>query len=140
MTLASLGPVVFDIATDLAGYEETSASEFAKHRVLGAAPVYEFIGEDEGTFSLSGTMLPYLFGGLTGLAKLEACRVARVPLPLMRGDFTPLGWVIISSITKKSSELEPTDGVGQEISYDLKLIKVGNPGLSAAADILRIFL
>jgi phage protein U len=140
MTLASLGPVVFDITTDLQKYDEESASAFARHDIFGGSPVYEDVGEEEGTFTFSGTMLPYLFGGLSGLAKLEAARLARVPLPLMRGDFSPMGWVLISKISKSSSELEPSVGVGQEISYTLTLIKVGTPGISSAADILRIFL
>lgn len=140
MTLAVLGPVVFDVTNDLQKYDEESASAFARHDIYGGAPVYEDVGEEEGTFTLSGTMLPYLFGGLSGLTKLEAARVAKVPLPLMRGDFTPLGWVLISKISKSNIELDPSEGIGQEISYSLTLLKVSRPGISSAADILRIFL
>lgn len=139
MTLMVLGPVVFDIRNDLQRHVEESSSAFARHNVLGSSPIYEVVGEDEGTFTLSGMMLPYILGGLDGLARLELSRLSKVPLPLMRGDFVPLGWVLIQSISKTHQELEPTEGVGQEISYDVKLIKVGNPGLSAAADILRVF-
>lgn len=136
--LMSLGPVVFDLVTNIDKTGEVERSNFARHAVIGAAPVYEETGDGESTFSLSGVIHPMHFGGLGSLDKLKAARSAKVPLPLMRGDFTPLGWVIIDSLQFDASLLNH-QGVGQEIRFSVNLLRVGNPGIGAASAILRLF-
>lgn len=139
--LACLGPVVFDIVNDLQGIDDTSESSFARHDIMGGAVVYEPTGEEEGTFTLKGKLHPNFFdGALIGLAALEQARRAKVPLPLMGGDFVPRGWVLIQSISRSDSELDALSGVGNEVDYTVKLLKVGTPGGGMAETILRIFL
>lgn len=136
--LMSLGPIVFDLVTNLDETESESRSSFAKHDVVGAPPVHEETGDDDSSFTLGGTVHPLHFGGLSSLDVLEAARAAKVPLPLMRGDFTPLGWVIIDRI-KQRSELLNYQGIGNEIRFSVDLIRTSNPGIGAAASILRLF-
>lgn len=138
IALMSLGPVVFDLVTNLTEHEGDAKSGFAKHDVIGTSPIYEAVGDDESTFSLTGILHPEHFGGLGSLPILEAARAAKIPLPLMRGDFVPLGWVLIDSFSQKQGDLNHL-GVGREITISVELIRVGSPGIGMAADILRLF-
>lgn len=140
MTLAALGPVIFNLKFDLQGIEQSAKSSFAKHDVMGAAPVYEDTGDEESTVTLKGTLYPYFFGGLNGLAALEAARQAKVPLPLMRGDYIPIGWFVIDRITRSDAELDASEGIGREIEYSVDLLRVDNPGSGGAEAVLRLFL
>lgn len=139
--LACLGPVVFDIVNDLQGIDDSSESSFARHDIMGSDIVYEPTGEQEGTFTLKGKLHPNFFdGALIGLSALEQARRAKVPLPLMGGDFVPRGWVLILSINRSDTELDAMSGVGNEVDYTVKLLKVGSPGSGMAEVILRIFM
>jgi len=138
--LMSLGPVVFSLKLDLQSISQKEKSSFAKHDILGSSPTYEDTGEDEGTITLKGTLLPYFLGGLSGIAALQSARLQKVPLPLMRGDGLPMGWVLIDSIDRDDTELDANEGIGNTIDYTVNLIKVGIPGIDSAESILRIFL
>lgn len=139
--LAALGPVSFNLTVDLQGVSQKETSSFAKHDVMGAAPVYEDTGDGEGTVTLKGTLHPYLFqGALGGLAALKAARLGKIPLPLTRGDYTPLGWFLINEISTEHSELHPLTGVGQEIEYTVELLASGPPSGGQIESLLRLFL
>lgn len=135
----SLGPVVFDLVSNLTSHSREASSGFAKHEVMGSAPIYESVGDGESGFTLTGILHPEHFGGLASLTVLEAARVAQIPLPLMRGDFTPLGWVLIDKINEDSDYLN-AKGIGREIRFTVNLIRVGTPGSNLASSILRLFL
>lgn len=136
--LMCLGPVVFDLITNLDQVESEAEASFALHEVVHAAPVYEAMGDNETTFTLSGTIHPEHFGVKGDLAALEAARVAQIPLPLIRGDFVPLGWVVIRKLQRSDANLNPF-GVGREISFTVSLSKVGSPAMGLASSILRLF-
>lgn len=135
--LAALGPVIFDLKTDLQSISSKESSSWAKHEVMGAPLVYEDTGDGESTVTLKGTIHPYHFGGLGGLAALRSARAAKMPLPLMRGDFTPLGWFVINEISRDDSDLS-FEGIGKEIDYTVDLLRVDGPG--GAESLLRLFL
>jgi hypothetical protein len=138
--LACLGPVVFNLKNDLQTISMETKSSFAKHDVMGAAPVYEDTGDDESTMTLKGTLHPYFFqGALNGLAALEAARQAKTPLPLLRGDYVPMGWFLIDKISRDDSELY-LEGIGQEIDYTVDLLRADSPGIGGAESLLRLFL
>lgn len=136
--LMSLGPIVFDLVTNIDETETRQRSSFARHDVVDAGPVYEATGDDEGTIRLSGTIHPTHFGGLASLDVLEAARASKIPLPLMRGDFSPLGWVVIDGV-ESNATLLTHQGIGREIRFTVDLIRTSNPGIGAAASILRLF-
>lgn len=139
--LASLGPIVFDLRNDLQNIKIDEQSAFAKHALMGAGTGYEDTGEEESTVELTGTLHPYLFvGGLTGLEAVRIARTQKMPLPLMRGDFTPLGWFLIESISRTHNDLHPRDGVGTEVEYSVRLLRVDTPAGSTIGSILRIFM
>lgn len=137
--LCVVGPVAFDIKNDLQSIDFDTQSNFARHEVMGAAPTYEDTGDGESTITLKGTLLPFFFtGSLRGITLLEAARRQKVPLTMMRGDFTPMGWVLIDAISHSHSDLDARDGVGHTVEYSVKLIRVASP-TSGAISILRLF-
>lgn len=138
--LACIGPVAFDLKNDLQSLDFEAASSFAKHDVMGASPVYEDTGDQESTITLKGTLHPFFFkGALVGISLLEAARRQKVPLTMMRGDFTPMGWVLIDTISHSHSDLDARDGVGHTVEYTIKLLRVTSATGGAAA-ILRLFM
>lgn len=139
--LASLGPILFDLRNDLQSMRLEEQSSFAKHGLLGAGNAYEDTGDEDNTIELTGTLHPYLFaGGLLGLEAIRVARAQKLPLPLMRGDFTPLGWFVIESISRTHNDLHARDGVGTEIEYSIRLLRVDTPVGSSIGSILRIFM
>lgn len=143
--LACLGGVIFDVITDLQSIDTETSSSIAQHDVIGSGPVYEITGDEEATISLRGVLHPAFMAeaaganALIGVNALELARTAKIPLPLLRGNFVPEGWVIIKSISRSDSDLDAS-GVGTQVEYQIKLLKVGTPTASAAASILRLFL
>lgn len=139
--LAALGPIVFDIVNDLQSMEQSEESSFAKHDVMGSSPSYEDTGDEESSYTLSGTMHPHFYGAgqLRGLEALRQARRQKVPLILMRGNFKPEGWFLIKKISQKDEDLDIFDGIGGTIEFSVTLIKVGNPGLGMAEAVLGIW-
>lgn len=86
MALMILGPVVFDLRNNITGRARNSKMAFAKHDVVGGAPVYEALGMDESTATLECVLHPYHFGGLGRLEALELAMQAQTPLWLIKGD------------------------------------------------------
>lgn len=142
--LAILGPVAFDVVTDMQSISMETGTTLARHDVINAAPVYEATGEEESTVTIQGTVMPFFavqFGlsATAGYRLLEVARLAKTPLSLMRGNYEPLGWYIIRSIKRDDADLDPSTGVGQEVSFTINLVRVGTPGSALAAAILRLF-
>lgn len=139
MALMILGPVVFDLRNNITGRGRTSKMAFAKHDVVGGAPVYEALGVDESTASLECVLHPYHFGGLARLEALELAMQAQTPLSLMRGDGVPLGWFIINEVDEKHADIAIA-GVGQEVTFSLKLTRVDTPATSMITSIVSLLL
>ncbi len=138
--LACIGPVTFDLKNDLQSLDFEAGTTLVAHDVMGAAPVYEVTGDEEATITLKGTLYPIFFqGALTGISLLEAARKQRTPLTMMRGDFTPMGWVLIKSISHSHSDLDAATGVGQTVEYTVNLVRITGAG-GDIASILRLFL
>jgi uncharacterized protein len=136
--LMALGPVVFDVVANLSETELAIDAAFAKHDVVGANPVYEAMGGDGASVTLTGVIHPEVFGVNGALARLEAAEAAQMPLPLMRGTFEPLGWVIIQKLNRSDRSLNPY-GLGREVNFTVTLLRVGTPALSLAPGILGLF-
>lgn len=138
MSLMMLGPVIFDQKVNPQAVSQTSETPFAVHEVVGARPVREFMGEGDGTIEVSGLVFPHHFGGMDGLALLEAARQAHTPVPFMRGTLAPFGWVLIQKLTIDDSEIGQF-GVGMEIKFSASLVRVDSPGSGMAGAILSLF-
>lgn len=139
MALMILGPVVFDLRNNLTGRARNAKASFAKHDVVGGAPIYEATGEDEATATLECVLHPYHLGGLGRLEALYLAMQSQVPLSLMRGDGVPLGWHVVNEIDEEHAEISIA-GVGQEISFTLKLTCVDTPAMSMVTSIVSLLL
>lgn len=136
--LMALGPVAFDLVTNLDNARFNTKSAYARHDVVQAAPIWEAMGDDEACFDLSGVIHPEALGVTGALAALERARANEVPLPLIRGDGTPLGFVIIMELEHDHKYLND-QGIGKEIHFSVTLMKANDVGLTQAPDILRLF-
>ncbi|WP_395175526.1 phage tail protein [Roseibium alexandrii] len=138
MAMMALGPVVFSLVTNLHETEYTYDAEFAEHQVVGAGPIYEATGDGETPFTLSGKIMPEHLGVDGSLAALEAAKSAQLPLPLMRGDYFPVGFVLIKRLRQRHNELNE-GALGREIHFTVDLLRVGAPSLSIASQVLGLF-
>lgn len=133
-----LGPVVFDLKVNPQTLSLTTETPFAKHDVVGSAPIREFMGEGDGTFDISGVVFPHHFGGREGLALLETARQGHTPLPFVRGNLVPFGWVLIEKLTIEDKEIGQF-GIGMEIGFSASLVKSEGPSIAMAGAILSLF-
>ncbi len=138
--LLCLGPALFEIAPmQLQKLKIGRKVDFASHDVLGAEPVLEDMGPENSTATIKGCLRPeHLGGGLRELETLKAARDTRTPLPLIRGDFTPLGFFVIEEIEEEHDSINEL-GIGREIEIEVKLRSVAFPGSGLANSILRLF-
>jgi phage protein U len=93
------------------------------------------VGEGANTWQLSGRLLPEKLGGLAELDVLHLMRISGLPQYLMRGDGKPLGWVVIESVSEKSSYLG-SNGVGQIIEVSISLRRSRKPENSSFFSII----
>lgn len=139
MILISVGPVMFQIAPlNPQGIDMGGEVRFASHDVLGAEPQLEHTGYKSGTLEIKGVMFPETFGGMSSLEVIRAAKAAAVPLPVIRGDFSALGWFVIESSDEKHESLNQY-GIGKEITVTLKLKQVGSPGIGLVGAIFSLF-
>lgn len=128
--LYSLGPIEFRLAP-LNPQRTRTASRypFVSHDVLGAAPIYEDMGDGEKRFSISCVTFPNndLFAdGLSVVGALETARAAGVSLLLMRGDGTLLGYYLIVGVQEMGETLDWV-GVPGELQIEIELLRADPP-------------
>lgn len=129
--LMMIGPVQFKVAPFNA--TETARTHTASHvakQVMGAAPPLEFTGEGEETWAIRAILFPEKFGGEGTLNILSLMRKSGAPQYMMRGDGGLMGWVVIDSVSERSSYLDP-GGVGRVVEVDIALRRTTSP-LAAA--------
>lgn len=139
MTLMALGPVQFDAVLNPQKTSKESESSFAVHEPIGAMPIREDTGEKDTTFEIQGVIWPHHFGGLGSLALLEKVRLAKIPIPYMRGSLTPMGWVLILKLKVDDEELDGA-GIGAQINFTVSLVLADRPSAGLSSQILSLFL
>lgn len=134
--LYSIGPVIIDtFPLPAMTADRTYATDFVAKDVLGApvARPREYVGEGDEKLVIKGTILPVpalRLAGLVMLDMLHGVRRAAEPQPVMRGDFTVLGFYVVEAISEGHEFLDFT-GVGSIVHHEITLTKV--PGLSYAS-------
>lgn len=111
------------------------STDYVPKPVLGAEPPMEYVGEGANTWRLSGDLFPKVIGGLNELQLLQAMRESGRPQFLLRGDGTPMGWVVIEKVSTREEHLA-ADGVGQKITVDIEVRRAGRPSRLALFSIL----
>lgn len=127
-TIMSLGAVQFEITPfNATEYDHSHAATYVEKPVIGAAMPLEFVGAGSETWTIKARLFPHKFGGLGDLAKLGQQRASGKPVYLMRGDGKQMGWVVIESVTERSSYLD-AQGVGKVIDVDIQVKRSPKPG------------
>jgi hypothetical protein len=144
--LMQLGSVVFEIAPiGLDTVDHAGGASFAAHAVLGDMPALEFTGPGSEDWNIRATLLPEFSAsvgagdGQADLAALHAMRVSGAAQYLMRGDGTPLGWVVLKHVSERSRRLNAT-GVGRIIEVDVSVTRTSQPSADQAAAALLSLL
>lgn len=134
--LAQLGSTTFEIVPfNAIGTGHDAGADFAEKAVMGRRPPLEFVGEAPESFTIQAKLFPAKFGGMSSLDGLHKQRQAGKALPLMRGDGTPLGWVVIEKVAERASFLD-AKGVGQVIEVDITVKRSDPPGAGGIFSIL----
>ncbi|RRY08791.1 phage tail protein [Brucella anthropi] len=134
--LAALGSTLFEVSP--LNFHETShetGGDFAEKSVMGRRPTLEWVGESSENWTIQGRLFPHKFGGLSNLEGLHQQRRAGKPLPYMRGDGTPLGWVVIEKISEQSSYID-AKGLGRVIEFTVSVKRSDPPAKTGIFSIM----
>lgn len=138
--LMILGPVRFEVAPMNAhDITHSHSSDYVAKPVMGAAEPLEWMGEGAETWTIRGRIFPHRFGGLGDLCLLYEARRAGLPQYMMRGDGALMGWVVIESVTERSTYLDK-GGVGRMIEFDVSVRRASPPSAGLYFSILRAVL
>lgn len=125
--LMMIGPVKFEVtpfnATD---YGHAHEASFVEKPVLGARMPLEWVGEGAETWTIRAKLFPNRFGGLGDLKVLQQARASGRPQYMMRGDGALMGWVVIESVSERSTYLD-AGGVGNMIDVDISVRRCQAP-------------
>lgn len=125
--LMMLGPVSFTVApfnTHETAF--THEAGFAEKPVVGAPIGMEFVGEGPERWLIRARLFPEKFGGMGQLEQLAEIRKSGDPQYMMRGDGAQMGWVVILSVSERSSHLDAS-GVGRVIDVDIAVQRASKP-------------
>lgn len=109
---------------------------------VGAAPAHQFLGKDEETITLSGSLLPELTGGRLSLAALEQMADGGRAWPLIEGTGTNYGLFVITALNTTRT-LFFADGAARRIDFQLTLKRIADDRadlLGVVTDNLRALL
>lgn len=137
--LYQIGPAtVSTFPFSIDALKRETAADWAAKDLLGRRRGREFMGEGDETLKLSGTIFPYnrqMPGAALILDILQGIRMAGLPVFVLRGDFAPLGWWILTKIEEQHEMIAAT-GVGQVIKHSFDLTRVSSLGFDAGYSIL----
>lgn len=128
--LMLIGPVRFRVQPlNATEYTHSHGASHVEKPVIGGRPPLEWTGDETESWSIRAVLFPETFGGESALTVLALMRKTGLPQYMMRGDGTLMGWVVITSITEKSTYLDAS-GVGKVIEVDLGLRRSGAPSVA----------
>ncbi len=122
--LMTLGLYVFVVRT--LPYEKLDVKRQWRHVAnnrFNRRPSTQFIGPDNDTITLSGTLLPEITGGLLSLTALELMAEQGRAWPLIEGTGMIYGMFVIESLQQTKSDFF-ADGSPRSITFTLSLKRV----------------
>ncbi|MGC0910156.1 phage tail protein [Pantoea agglomerans] len=96
---------------------------FPSNSRVGLRPSTQFLGPENDTLTLSGTLIPELTGGRLSLFALEQMAELGKAWPLIEGSGTIFGMFVIESLSQTRSEFF-RDGACKRIEFTLTLKRV----------------
>lgn len=119
--LASLGLFVFETAaTAFESLDRSSAYRYGTGNAVGTRPHMQYIGQDNDSISLSGTLYPSLTDGILSLDKLRDMAATGKSYALMNGNGYYYGMCHITDIKETQTHLLQ-DGTARKISFSVSL-------------------
>ncbi len=119
--LMLIGPVRLEVAPfNATEYTHTHGASHVEKPIMGVRPPLEWTGDTSESWLLRANLFPETFGGESALTVLAFMRKSGVPQYMLRGDGTLMGWVVIDSVTERSSFLDGS-GVGRMIEVDIAM-------------------
>ncbi|MBC3250986.1 phage tail protein [Serratia fonticola] len=122
--MMALGMFVFIMRT--APYQEMQHQMSWRHvsnSRIGQRPATQFLGIDEETITLSGTLYPQLTGGTLSLLALEWMADSGKSWPLIEGTGMIYGMFVITELSRTRSYFSP-NGHASKIEFTLTLKRV----------------
>jgi len=142
-TLYRWGSVTWEVFPLNAGeVDHTTATDWSKKEIAGAANYREWVGEGDETIHIRGKVFPYFFanmamqmtgnksdngrGGLSHLDILDNQRRMGQAHLLIRGDGVNLGWFVMETFSRGHSFLGAA-GIGQQLTFEAVFQRVPVP-------------
>lgn len=121
MMLASLGLFVFEtLATAFDSVERTSSYRYATGNTVGVRPRLQYIGQDNDTLTLPGTLYPEVTDDPSTLDTLRRMATTGKLYALLDGTGYHYGMYYITEIKETRSYLK-ADGTPRKIEFSVSL-------------------
>ncbi|MGA0615955.1 phage tail protein [Paracoccus sp. KR1-242] len=125
--LMLLGPLLFEVQPfNLTDATHSYGASHVEKPVLGGRQPLEYTGEETESWSFRAILFPQVFGGEDGLTLLKIMSRSGLPQYMMRGDGSMMGWMVVTSVTERSSYLDRS-GVGKVIEIDINVSRSDAP-------------
>ncbi|MFY2089918.1 phage tail protein [Achromobacter xylosoxidans] len=136
--MMALGMFIFGLPT--AAYQTLKRQTEWRHPSnsrMGAGPAYQFVGKGEDTITLSGTIIPQLFGTTGAIRLLRRMGDAGKAYVMVDGIGTVYGAFIITGLDEEGS-MFVVNGLPQKTDFTLTLKCVDDSQARSLLDDLQI--
>ena len=119
-----LGLFVFSVES--APYQQlkrTTKQRWVSNSRIGSRPAYQYLGQEEETITLTGTLYPEITGGQQDLTMLNTMAASGKPFALLNGDGDALGLWFIEQVEATHSHFL-AHGAARKIAFSLTLKRV----------------
>ncbi|MDC9622747.1 phage tail protein [Xenorhabdus sp. XENO-7] len=122
--MAALGLFVFMLkTTPYQSLQHQQSWRFGFNNRVGTRPAFQFMGPNNDTLTLSGTLYPEISGGRLSLLALELMADSGKAWSFLDGSGAIYGMFIIESIDQTKSEFF-ADGAARKIDFTVTLRRV----------------
>ncbi|NCG53735.1 phage tail protein [Serratia fonticola] len=122
--MMALGMYVFVISTTpYQEFQHDMAWRHPSNSRVGQRPATQFLGPDEESVTLSGTLYPELTGGMFSLLALQWMADTGKAWPLIEGTGMIYGMYVITGLTRARTFFSP-NGYANKIEFTLTLKRV----------------
>jgi phage protein U len=122
--LMTWGPLRFEVfPLNIHEYDHATATDWARHEVLGAPVQREHTGTGDDELTLRGRIFPTFFrmngrkDGLDAIDAIDRFREMGFPWPMIRGDGVTLGWYVLERLSRGHAFLD-SEGRGKIVSFE----------------------
>lgn len=124
MMMAALGLFVFMLkTTPYQSLQHQQSWRYGFNNRIGARPAFQFLGPNNDTITLSGSLYPEITGGRLSLLALQLMAESGKAWSFLDGHGTIYGMFIIESIDQTKTEFF-VDGAARKIDFTVTLRRV----------------